>query len=636
VPLDTLSADDQNWLAQAPAPILSLPVDSTVAQAAARIDQLIDEMLVKKGIAPNPPAPDDVFVRRAYLDIAGRIPTLTETRTFLDNKIPTKRSQLIRDLLNSEGHISHLYNYFADMLRVREPDGGGLIKVDPYVQWLKEQIRSNRPYNEVVSELLTASGKMWSQGATGYLLRDSGMLLDNIANTFSIFLGTDVACAQCHDHPFSDWTQMQFYEMAAFFGATITQNYNGDQPDPVDRIMKELTDLAASSGGDVAAVEGVRGLLGDIVNANRYEVRDIKENRLRLPHDYKYKDGKPGEPVKPKFIRWSGEDRFIDAYKQNLRKEERLRQSFADWLTHPTNPRFSITIANRMWKRAFGVGAGEPVRSVDDPNLVANPRLLRHLGQEMVRLNFRLKDFMEVVYNTRAWQRSATTREVGMGQPYHFEGPLLRRMTAEQTWDAFMTLVLGEIDAKKPDTTHQLTRAIDLDIDQATGRLVASKIEGFRRVEEMVRNQMGGDLAMAGMSGGEGRVLQYGGMQLLRAADLPQPAPEGHFLREFGQSNRELIDGGHASGSVPQVLMLMNGQVQGMITHPDSLVMRALAAREDPGQRVDEAFLMLLSRAPTETERQFSVNELSDAGHPSSTANLVWALLTSLEFKFVQ
>ncbi len=635
---ENLSPADRQWIETAPLPVVSLPVDQTVAAAAARIDALIDRKLSDKGIPPNPPADDATFVRRAYLDIAGRIPTRAETVAFLQDSSPRKRAQLIRNLLDSDGHTSHLYNYFAAMLRVRDPDNSRLMKADPYVDWIKQQIRSNRPYNEMVSDMLTATGKLWSNGATGYLLRDSGMTLDNLANTFSIFLGTDVACAQCHDHPFSDWTQKQFYELAAFFGATRTGNYGGGMmDDPEERIMSELMTLAETSGGDVEKVEAARGLLGDIIAANRFAVTDSKENRLRLPHDYAYKDGKPGEPVKPKFIRWGGEERSNEAYRQNRNKEEKLRQSFAAWMTHPSNPRFSVTIANRMWKRAFGAGAAEPVRNVDDLDAAANPELLRHLGKEMIRLQWRLKDFMEIVYNTRAWQRAATTEAVPMGEAYHFQGPLLRRMTAEQTWDSFMTLVLGNPDAYSPGGSGQQSRAIDLDVDSATGAVVASKLEGFYRFEQQLRERSGGGgLAQAETSASGLKILEHNGMKLLRAADLPQPAPAGHFLREFGQGNRELIDGNSTEGSQPQVLMLMNGSVQAMLTHPESLVMREVLKNDLPKKQVEAAFLTLLNREPTEAEKKAAYAQLNEHGDANGAGNILWALLTTLEFMFVR
>ncbi|MCB1211907.1 MAG: DUF1553 domain-containing protein, partial [Verrucomicrobiales bacterium] len=508
----------------------------------------------------------------------------------------------------------------------------------PYITWLRQQIREDAPYDQTVAQMLTATGKAWGNGATGYLLRDSGMVLDNLANTFSIFLGTDVACAQCHDHPFSDWTQKQFYELAAFFGATVTQLSGQDfaNGDPQDRIMSELRALTEKSGGDPKKVDEVAGLVGDIVNANRMEVRDISENRLRLPMDYKYKDGKPGEPVKPKFIRWSKEDRYNDAYRQNRNTEEKLRQSFAAWLTHPTNPRFAITISNRMWQRAFGAGVAEPVRNVDDPRSASNPELLQHLGREMLRLKFHLKDFMRLVYNTQAWQRESITDEIPMGAPCYFQGPLLRRMTAEQTWDSFMTLVLGNPDTYKNDDGGLMGRSIDIDLDHTTGQIMASKLAGFQSIAKMNEMRMGGNLASTGKDAAGNKVVEYQGMQLMRAAELSQPAPDSHFLRAFGQSDRNLIDGSTFTGSQPQVLMLMNGVAQEMLTNPQSLISRAIAAEDLPKKQVERAYLTILARKPTDTEKQRALAELNASGDDEGTANLVWALLNSLEFIFVQ
>ncbi|MCB1227088.1 MAG: DUF1549 domain-containing protein, partial [Verrucomicrobiales bacterium] len=561
VELAKLSAEDQKIAASStPAP-QHITIDGEVAAAAARLDGLIQQQLQKEGLKPNPLTTDEQFLRRVYLDIAGRIPNLQEANAFLENSAPDKRAQLIDTLLDSPGYVSHLYNYMADMFRVRDPDNSRLMKADPWVEWIKQSLRDDKPYDVFAREMLTADGKLWANGATGYLLRDSGMTLDNLANTFSIFLATDVACAQCHDHPFADWTQMQFFEMAAFFGATVTQ-VNDSQfknGDPMERIVGGLMELAESSGADPEQVEKARDLLGDVIAANRFEVRDIGQNYVRLPGDYKYKDGKPGEEVKPKFIRWDGEDRYNEAYRQNRNTEEKLRESFAAWMTHPTNPRFAMSIANRMWKRAFGMGVGEPIRNIDDPNATSNPALIKQLAREMLRLKFSLKNFMRVVYNTRAYQGQAIQEAIPMGAPCYFQGPLVRRMTAEQTWDSFMTLVLGNPDAYRGDDGGLLGRSIDLDLDNVTPQIVASKLDGFKRAEEMAAARRGGGLDMASSgasaapSPAQGKVLEYGGYKLLRAAELEQPAPEGHFLREFGQGDRNLIDGNHTEGSQPQV-----------------------------------------------------------------------------------
>ena len=637
VPFQNLIAEDQKLALSLPKIPVSVPTNLSVAEAAGKMDAIINKMLLKKGLKPNPPSSDEQFVRRAYLDIAGRIPNFDEVSGFIDDTSQTKRAKLIDQLLDSPGRTSHLYNYFADMFRVRDPNNGGFVNAQPYINWIKDQITKNRPYNEMVYEMLSATGKPAQEGngATGYLLRDTGMLLDNLANTFSIFLGTDVACAQCHDHPFSDWTQMQFYQLAAFFGSTVT-NMNDAQlknGDPKERIMAELTKLNAEQA------KKVEGMVNGIIDANRLEVRDTKENRLRLPMDYKYKDGKGGDPVKPKFITWSKTDRSSEAYRENkTKKTEKQREAFAGWLTHPTNPRFGVTIANRMWRLAFGAGVAEPVRNVDDPKNASNPELLEHLGKEMVRLKFDLRQFQRIIFNTQAWQREATREAVPMGAPYYFQGPLVRRMTAEQAWDSFMTLVLGEPDKYRNTDKGLLQRVIDIDLDKTDGKVMAQKIEAYQRGQKAKSEMMGGTLAAAGSDDMmmSAKVVSFGGMKLMRASELEQPAPEGHFLREFGQSNRELIDGGMKSGSQPQVLMLMNGPTQEMLTSKDSLIFRTMFKQDLPKKQIEAMYLSILSRKPTPEEKTKALAELQASGELEGAQNIVWALLNGMEFMFVQ
>lgn len=139
-----------------------------------------------------------------YLDLAGRIPT-REAIAFLTDKSDGKRAKVIDTLVNSEGFTSRMFNYFGDMMRVA--DDANKIKYFTYQEWLKKQIAENRPWNVIVREMLSADGNMLQNGAAGYLLRDKGMKLDNLSLTLTTFLGANVACAQCHDHPFAEWTQ---------------------------------------------------------------------------------------------------------------------------------------------------------------------------------------------------------------------------------------------------------------------------------------------------------------------------------------------------------------------------------------------------------------------------------------------
>lgn len=692
-PLSRLSAEDQNIARgmKAPAASADTPPSGTpdvgtgitgfpypteaYGNAARQIDVLVAKGIVTKGnkiraedgLPPltgfNPAANDEQFVRRVYLDLIGRIPSYEEARLFLKDTDPMKRSKLINQLLDSEGYASHLFNYFAEMLRVRHNLDQAALRADDYVNWLRRQCENNRPWDQMVYAMLTAEGKMWTEdknakpgdpgdkGAAGYLLRDAGMPLDNLANTLTVFLGTDVACAQCHDHPFADWTQMQFYEMAAFFGATTTRaRYGrGDMA-----LRKEIDEMITEAGLDVTRL---RNGIGNYIGANSYAVRDLDTNTLKLPHDYKYKDGKPGDPVKPKLITWTPADKSNPAYRVSKSKDEKLRQSFAAWATHPENPRFAMTIANRMWKRAFGSGVAEPVTNIDDPDASANPELLRYLAEVMKKVKFDLKEFQRIIYNTRAYQSEATTEAIAMGSLYFFQGPQLRRMTAEQAWDSYMTLVLGKPEAYKAPLSDLYGKSIDLNLenDKLTAKDVLMKYDAYRRIAEKERALMGGGLSdaddsmmMMDSTGGSsatassaptgegtGKYLTYGGMRLLRASELPQPERGGHFLAEFGQSTRQLIDGGSKVGSVPQVLMMMNGGAQEMLTNRQSLIFRAMDKFDKPEEKTEALFLSVMSRKPTERELEIARREV-EANGEQGYANMIWALINTREFIFIQ
>lgn len=672
--LSRLSPEDQTIAkaakpAETAAPEAAAPqfmANATVAQAAAKVDSLVVGGLIKAnpdrakaGKPPitgwNPPTNDEQFVRRVYLDIAGRIPNYDEASTFIKSGDPAKRSQLIDMLLDSDGYKTTLYNYFAEMLRVKDQFEQDNVRGTPYMMWIKEQIAKNRPWNEMVYDMITADGKLWHNGAAGYLLRDAGMPLDNLANTLTVFLGTDVACAQCHDHPFADWTQMQFYEMASFFGATTTRltarDMKNKEANPMTRLMAGIEPIIEKSGQDI---KRLRNGIQNYISANQVAIKDRDMNGTKLPHDYKYKDGKPGDPVAPKFVTWSPSDKSNPAYKQGKKDEEKLRTSFANWMTHPQNPRFAMTIANRMWKRAFGAGVAEPVTNIDDPSNASNPELIKHLANEMVRVKFDLKQFMRIVYNTRAYQSEATTENIVMGEKYYFQGPMLRRMSAEQAWDSYMTLVLGQPDSYKAPLQDLYSKSVDLNLDTVDPQTVLIKYSAFRGMAAKERALMGGDLSMAGedmmmeekaskstkktevaaATDGPGKIIEYEGMRLMRASEIQQPAPNGHFLIDFGQSPRNLIDGSTKVGNVPQVLMMMNGKAQKMLTSPESLIFRNMEKVRDPSEKVERMFLTIMNRKPTMNEKDIAKRVLG--GGEDGYANMIWALINTREFMFIQ
>lgn len=191
-------------------------VPASDADAIQAVEALLEAGRRKAGVRPTGPVSDEVFLRRVSLDIIGRIPTVDEAREFLDAPpTPDKRARLIDRLLASEGHVSHFYNHWADVFRIRESRWGHSA-ILAFREWLKQSIRENRPWNRMVFEIMNATGNCLESPAVGYWYRDYKMPLDNLASTTQVFLATQLDCAMCHDHPFDRWSQHQFYELAAF------------------------------------------------------------------------------------------------------------------------------------------------------------------------------------------------------------------------------------------------------------------------------------------------------------------------------------------------------------------------------------------------------------------------------------
>jgi hypothetical protein len=242
-----------------------------------------------------------------------------------------------------------------------------------------------------------------------------------------------------------------------------------------------------------------------------------------------------------------------------------------------------------------------------------------------------------------------------MGEAYYFPGPMLRRMTAEQAWDSYMTLVLGKsIDNVKNTQADPYGRALDLDLPKTTVATLAQKITAIQNLGNLAKDKIGGGLADAGKKKkGKGKdadtdedeeeddqmsdakILQYGGMKLMRASELEQPSPAGHFLRDFGQSDRTITDGSAKDGSVPQVLTMMNGRAQQMMTEKDSLMFRTVAKAKTPEAKMETIYLSILNRHPDDREKALIMKDFA-ANADRSYANVIWALINSREFTFIQ
>ncbi|MEM0968530.1 MAG: DUF1549 domain-containing protein [Verrucomicrobiota bacterium] len=634
VPLIRFIKNDQEAMQR----LAILGDDTETLKAAGTIDRLLAKGLVSNGVKSfNKALPDDLFVRRVYLDIIGRIPTREEFLRFAENSRKDKRNALIDELLMHPGRASHLFNYFADMYRLNA-DGDFAVghRAEPYIQWWKESLRENQGYHEMVSAMITATGNLGQDPAAGFLLRDAGMEFDAFSNFGQIMLGIDVSCAQCHDHPFEDWVMDDFYEMAAFFGQTQRTMGRYQVPGMMGMVRAEMPNAPEGWAYEfrkfVAKKEGIsldnplqaRWLNYYVNNALGWNVADNEEMDHPVPesvYDIGGEVFRPGTMVgKP--AKMGGKTR---------------REALADWLVDAENPRFALVIANRMWSRAFGRALVEPVHDfpVDWQKVTAHPELMAFLGQEMQRVNYDLREFMRILYNTRSYQTYSTQEEPSLSDNYLFAGPILRRMRAEQAWDSLVTLATGEkIDAYRGRDGSFYKALLDVDFENDSMDEIYERYVAFNSN----RRSYGDGILEEGSEGYSPTKVdapRLGNLELLRASELEQPARSGSMLDTFGQSDRFVTDQHTYDGTVPQVLALMNGPVTDRLTGPSSKVVEDLESLDSEQDKVRGVYFTLLSRFPSEDELGLGVDLISDYGDDGIT-DLAWALVNSPEFLFVQ
>jgi hypothetical protein len=603
-----------------------------VETAAQQIDGLLEKHWNEHGVEGSDPLTDAQFVRRIYLELAGQIPTFDETMRFLDSRSSSKRADLINELLESPGYVSHTYNFWADILRLSERPQKDLF-FEPYLDWVKRSIAENRPFDQWVHEMLTADGKVWENPAVGFQLRDKGMPLPYVDNTVRVFLGTQIGCAQCHDHPFDSWTQHQFYELAALTSGTRMrlEGAVGKKKGLSKEEAREAALAARQANAETSrqireitqeAKEQIRakkvdGGLRLFINANLTSVH-YRDAKLLLPHDYRYDDDQPLAAVSPRVL-W-GEIPTAAAGKDG-------REQFATWLTSRENRQFARTIANRMWRKVMGVGLVEPVDDFREDNPASNPELLEHLTDLVLSLDFDLREFVRVLVSTSAYQRRAVLYDPTSATPFRFTGPALKRMTAEQLWDSILVLVAHNEWAFQRPTAEAYAALADCHLTTA-GTSYRDVEKAYDRFNQSFSKRS--YLARLQKSYG------YQGQVLVRASELPTPLPLGHFLRQFGQSDRESIEGGRTVATVPQILSMFNGPITHSMLVPGSVIHDEVMSH-DSKKAVEVVFLSILSHRPSAEDRRFAIQEIQSAETPpAGVGNLVWALLNTREFIFIQ
>ena len=498
--------------------------DLDFKKAAIQIDAYILKDLQENQLSPNAIISDEKFVRRIFLATIGRIPTVKESTEFLNSKDSDKHSLLIQELLaNDAAYTAHHFHFWADLLRVPSGQHWSLI----YREWIKQQIYANTPYDEFAKRLVSGHGLVFDDPAAAYYIRDTGMPLDNMSNTVRVFLGTRLECAQCHDHPFDQWTQMDFYKMAAFTydfdhrgggvnrskmltALTREEKMSFLQAIPIDgfpyfRNQEQLnTYLTKPHASKFLAQHGlsenefrdlveegmeaeeklrvfnepIRQNISQLGNHITYtQVRNL-DRPLQLPHDYQYGDAEPHDVVLPQTMFGSAIPSLTDPLAR--------KRAYAQWLTSADNPRFTRIIVNRIWKRTFGYGIFEPVDDLTESTPVVLSDLLDYLEDLMRSVDYDLRKFQCILFHTDLFRREANREDHPLGMPFQFTGPSMRRMSAEQIWDSICTLILPNVDLHSPNQKKLLRR-----IEETRGK--HRSLEQRPMEEVLARMRIAGD-----------------------------------------------------------------------------------------------------------------------------------------------
>ncbi len=347
------------------------------------IDARVVEQLERLHLEPSPAASDATFVRRAFLDVIGRLPTPEEVREFEHDSAPDRHARLADRLLARTEFVDYWAYKWSDVLLVT----GARLRpeaVRAYSDWIRSRVAANTPWDRMVRELITAKGSAVEEGASNFFAvhQDPEAMAENVSQAF---LALSINCARCHNHPLEKWTNDQYYQFANLFARVRAKGW----------------------GGDARSGDGRRTLFVQAAG-------DLIQPRTGRPQPPAPLDGAPIAAEDPR-------DR---------------RELLADWLTSPSNPYFARAAANRVWANFFGSGVVEPVDDLRASNPASNEPLLADLAAHLVRSGFDLRDLMRQILTSHTYRRSTDVLPGNREDRRHYSRFFPRRLSAEVLSDA--------------------------------------------------------------------------------------------------------------------------------------------------------------------------------------------------------
>lgn len=493
------------------------------------LDAMIRDAWDEASIKPSRDCTDEEYLRRAYLDVLGRIPTVDEATSFLHSKEKGKRAKLVEYLLKHEDFAKNFANQWTVVLTGRKRQERMVLRGE-LTSWLRQQINADRPWNEIAFDLITAKGSNKENGAVNFPISHLEMEAVPLTSvTTRVFLGQQIQCTQCHDHPSNDWKQADFWGINAFFKGLKFREVrlpDASGAEVIDHL--ELTDAPTDA---FASFDKRNGLMG-----------------VAFP-------------------------RFLDGRKISQSTDVDRRVELGKFITDPKNENFAQAFVNRMWGHFLGRGFVNPVDDFGAHNPPSHPELLEALGKDFAANGYDIKTLVRWIMNSQAYHLSSMMTKGNEKDETLFSHMALKPMVPEQLFDSLLTAT------------------------------AAHKTEG--------------------------------------AANLDRQRDQwlGQFVFAFGNDEGE--EGTSFNGTIPQALMMMNGNLMERAvggkpgSFLDDLKVRAVAQRKmaPPIFMVNNLFLAALSRYPTRGEMTAASAVLTS--NPDTVyvlEDLFWALLNSNEF----
>ena len=361
-----------------------------------RIDGYLNHDWQRDQVTPAPLADDAEFLRRASLDVAGKIPPVADARRFFKGQGSDKRQKMIEELLAGPGYVNNMTHVWRQLLLPETDANFDIRYLQPgFEVWLRQQFDQNVAYDKIVRQLVTMpfgnnrdamqayqEAQNGSASPMAFYMAKEGKPENLAATTARLFLGARLECAQCHDHPFARWKREQFWGLAAFFAGLQRPQGQG--------FFAPITELSDRREMSIPGTDRV-------VQAN-----------------------------------------FLDGTEPRWKYKVGSRVTLADWMTSRDNPYFARAAVNRMWAHFFGTGIVDPVDDFNDKNEPSHPEILNDLAREFAAHDFDLKFLVRAITYTKAYQLSSAASDASQDDPRHFARMAVKGLTPEQLFDSLI------------------------------------------------------------------------------------------------------------------------------------------------------------------------------------------------------